>query len=133
VDAATAPRKSVTVSHQDQKKSAEAKDSAAVRGIKEKKAKSKAKPAAEQVAEGTFVRIDEGDYFHWVMKSKSGEELSYFIMKADATVDKVIEKPKAYAGKKCPVCWTKSSENIPEAGGKMTIEQILRVEWLAAQ
>jgi hypothetical protein len=28
------------------------------------------------------------------------------------------------------VTWKKSTENIPEAGGKMEIEQILSVEWL---
>jgi hypothetical protein len=83
-----------------------------------------------QVAEGTFVRIEEGDYFHWNMTSKSGDALSFFILKGDATVDKVIDNPQAYVGKKCRVIWKKSTENIPEAGGKMEIEQILSVEWL---
>ena len=93
----------------------------------------KAVAASEQTIDGVFVRIDEGDYFHWVMKSKGGEELSFFIMKADASVDKVIDNPEAYIGKKCRVIWKKSTENIPEAGGKMEIEQILRVQWLGAK
>jgi|JI6StandDraft_1071083.scaffolds.fasta_scaffold01738_9 hypothetical protein len=94
-----------------------------------KKGKSAPK-AAVKTTEGTFVRIDEGDYFHWNMKSNSGEEVSFFILKGDASVDKVMDKPEAYVGKKCRVTWKKSTENIPEAGGKMEIEQILSVEWL---
>lgn len=93
--------------------------------------KGKATPkVATKIAEGTFVRIEEGDYFHWNMKSNSGEALSFFIMKPDASVDKVIDNPEAYVGKKCRVTWKKSTENLPEAGGKMEIEQILSVEWL---
>jgi hypothetical protein len=95
-----------------------------------KKGKGAKAKAATQVAEGTFVRIEEGDYFHWNMKSKAGEELSFFIMKADASVEKVVENPEAYVGKKCRVTWKTSTENIPEAGGKMKIDQILSVEWL---
>lgn len=99
-----------------------------VTALKKGKAPSK---AAAKTAEGTFVRIEEGDYFHWNMKSNSGEELSFFILKPDATVDKVIDNPKAYVGKKCRVTWKKSTENLPEAGGKMEIDQILSVEWLS--
>lgn len=91
-------------------------------------ATSKAKVAAK-VTEGTFAGIEEGDYFHWNMRSKSGEEVSFFILNPDDSVDKVVENPKAFAGRKCRVTWKKSTENIPEAGGKMEIEQILSVEW----
>jgi len=64
------------------------------------------------------------------MKSEKGEELSYFILKGDATVDKVLGKPKAYVGRKCRVKLKISMENIPEAGGKMEVTQVLGVEWL---
>jgi hypothetical protein len=64
------------------------------------------------------------------MTTKSGEEVSYFIMRPDDSVEKVTENPEKYIGKKCRVTWKKSTENIPEAGGKMEIEQILSVEWL---
>jgi hypothetical protein len=85
--------------------------------------------AVAKVLEGTFTGIEEGDYFHWNMTTKSGEERSFFILKPDASVDKVLDKPAAYAGKKCRVTWKKSTENLPEAGGKMEIDQILSVEW----
>lgn len=86
--------------------------------------------AAAKVTEGTFTGIEEGDYFHWNMKSKDGQQVSLFILKPDASVDKVLENPEAYVGKKCRVTWKKNTENIPEAGGKMEVEQILSVEWL---
>ena len=90
------------------------------------------KTQAAKTTEGTFVRIDEGDYFHFVMADKKGEEVSYFILKGDASVDQVIEEPGKFVGKKCRVHWKASTENIPEAGGKIEIEQIVSVEWLKA-
>jgi hypothetical protein len=87
--------------------------------------------AANKVTEGTFTGIEQGDYFHWNMTTKSGEEASFFIMRPDDSVEKVTETPDNYVGKKCRVTWKKSTENIPEAGGKMEIEQILSVEWLS--
>ncbi|MFN0080829.1 MAG: hypothetical protein ACKVY0_30545 [Prosthecobacter sp.] len=86
--------------------------------------------AAAKLTDGVFLGIEEGDYAHWNMRTVAGDEVSYFILKPDASVDKVLEQPKAFIGKKCRVTWKKSTENIPEAGGKMEIEQILSVEWL---
>lgn len=100
-----------------------------VAALKKGKAGGKAQAAAK-VTEGTFTGIEEGDYFHWNMKSKDGEELSFFILKPDASVDKVLENADAYRGKKCRITWKKSKEKIPEAGGTMDVEQILSVEWL---
>lgn len=82
------------------------------------------------VTEGKFLRLDEGDYYHWVMKdSESGEEVSYFIIKPDASVEAVVDNPEKYVGKKCRVTWKESTENLPEAGGKQDIEQVLSVTW----
>ncbi|MBK8038686.1 MAG: hypothetical protein IPK22_16385 [Verrucomicrobiaceae bacterium] len=102
-----------------------------VAALKKAASKSSGKAqAAGKVVEGTFTGIEQGDYFHWNMTTKSGEEVSYFIMRPDDSVEKVTENPEKYIGKKCRVTWKKSTENIPEAGGKMEIEQILSVEWL---
>lgn len=87
------------------------------------------KAKAAQVAEGVFTGIEQGDYFHWNMSTSSGEDLSFFILKADASVEKVLENPEAFAGKKCRAIWKKSMETIPEAGGKTEVSQILSVEW----
>jgi hypothetical protein len=80
--------------------------------------------------EGKLLRIDEGDYFHWVMATADGGEGSSFILKPDATVDKVVEEPAAYVGRRCRITWKASQETIPEAGGKIDVEQVLSVEWL---
>jgi hypothetical protein len=94
------------------------------------KVKSPAKAAAAEITEGTFTGVEEGDYFHWNMKSKAGEDVSFFILKPDASVSRVVDNPKAFIGRHCRVTWKKSIENIPEAGGKTEIEQILSVEWV---
>ncbi|GAT32494.1 hypothetical protein TSACC_2893 [Terrimicrobium sacchariphilum] len=83
------------------------------------------------VTEGKFLRIDEGDYFHWVMKDKeTGEEVDYFIIKPDANVEAVTDAPEKFVGKKCRVTWKESTENLPEAGGKQDVQQILSVTWI---
>lgn len=87
--------------------------------------------AATSTIEGTFVGIEEGDYFHWKMRTKSGEEVSYFVLRPDAAVEKVTSNPKSYRGRACRVTIKKTTENIPEAGGKMEVEQIVSVEWVA--
>ena len=96
-----------------------------------KKDQPAAKPAAKaatvaQKTEGTFTGIEQGDYSHWQMKTKGGKEVSYFILKTDAALDKVIANSKAHIGKRCRVTWKKSTEDIPEAGGKMEIDVILQ-------
>ena len=88
------------------------------------------KKAAVQTVEGVFLGIEEGDYPHWQMKSADGKELSFFILKSDAAIDQVLEKPKRFKGRRCRVKWMKSMEDIPEAGGKIEVEQVLSIEWL---
>lgn len=85
--------------------------------------------AAAQVTVGIFAGIEEGDYAHWNMRTAAGKELSLFVLRPDASVEKVLENPKAFAGRKCKVTWKESTEDIPEAGGKMKVQQILSVEW----
>ncbi|MEY4483763.1 MAG: hypothetical protein RL693_1215 [Verrucomicrobiota bacterium] len=89
-----------------------------------------AKPQAVQTTTGTFLGIEEGDYAHWQMKDESGKEVSFFILRPEASVEKVLKNPKAYRGKKCHIQWKASTEKIPEAGGDMKVEQILSVEWI---
>lgn len=92
--------------------------------------KGKAPAASARALSGTFLGIEEGDYAHWQMRTDGGEERSFFILRPDSSVEKVLAKPKSFQGRKCRVQWKESTENIPEAGGKITVEQILSVEWL---
>ena len=85
---------------------------------------------SQGTAEGTFLRIDEGDYFHFVMKDEQGEEQSYFILKPDKSLEQVTDTPDKYVGKKCRITFQESEELLPEAGQRMKISQILSVKWL---
>jgi hypothetical protein len=89
----------------------------------------KEKTGALTTTTGTFLGIEEGDYFHWEMKTAAGEEVSYFILRPDKSVEKVSENPAAYVGRKCTVKWKTTKEKIPEAGGEMEVEQVVSVEW----
>lgn len=91
-------------------------------------------PAASkaQTTQGVFLGIEEGDYAHWRLRTKDGKEQSFFILKPDASVEKVLEKPESFTGRQCKVTWRESVANLPEAGGKTKVEQILAVEWLNA-
>ena len=96
----------------------------------DKGAKKPAKGAVTaKTTSGTFTGIEEGDYAHWTMKTDKGEVVSYFILKPDASIEKVLENAESFIGKKCVVKWKTSKENIPEAGGKIDVEQVISVEW----
>lgn len=89
--------------------------------------------AALQTLEGVFTGIEEGDYIHWAMKSKDGKKSSFFVLHPEASVEKAIEEPGVFVGKKCRIKWKKSVENLPEAGGKTEVEQIISVEWIGGK
>jgi len=86
--------------------------------------------AGEVEVTGVFLGIEEGDYAHWRMKNGKGEEVSFFILQPEPSVEAVLENPEHFVGKRCRVTWKKSMETIPEAGGKMEVEQIFGVKWL---
>jgi hypothetical protein len=87
-------------------------------------------PATTRTTVGTFVGIEEGDYAHWLMRTAEGDELSLFILHPDSATEKVLEKPESYVGRRCRVEWKESMEDIPESGGMVLLQQILRLEWL---
>ncbi|TSA34770.1 MAG: hypothetical protein D4R65_05745 [Verrucomicrobiaceae bacterium] len=82
-----------------------------------------------QSVDGVFLGIEQGDYAHWNMRATDGREISLFILRPGNSVSKVLDNPEAFAGRKCRVAWKQSTENIPEAGGNLQVEQILDVEW----
>jgi hypothetical protein len=97
------------------------------------------KPVAAAAVEmtGVFLGIEEGDYAHWRMKDGKGGEVSFFILKPEASVEAVLENPEKFVGKRCRVTWKKSMESVPVAGAasaeavrEMEVEQIFEVKWL---
>ena len=101
----------------------------------EKSSPAQISPLADAVkntgtAEGTFLRLDEGDYFHFVIKDGQGEERSYFILKPDRSTQAVLDAPDNFVGKKCRVIFQESEELLPEAGQRMKITKVLGVQWM---
>ena len=92
-----------------------------------------AKAEKNQFTQGTFLGVEQGDYAHWKMRTRDGAELSYFILRPDSSVEKVLQKPTAYVGRECRVHWKTTTENLPEAGGRMPVDHVVRVEWLSAR
>lgn len=85
---------------------------------------------SSRFAEGEFSGLEPGDYIHWKMKLRGGEERSFFVLRPDSSVEKVLAHPDEYQGRPCRIRWERRSENLPEAGGPMEIDVLLGVEWL---
>lgn len=80
-----------------------------------------------QVLEGTFASIEQGDYFHINVVDQEGVEQSFFVLRGDSSFDPFFDTPDAYAGKNVRLEWKTSVEHIPEAGGDMEIDQALKI------
>ncbi len=82
-----------------------------------------------RATEGVFLGIEQGDYAHWKMRDSEGTEHSFFILRTDAAIDRVLADPQEYENRACRARWERRKENIPEAGGPMEIDVLLGVEW----
>ncbi|MCC5946649.1 MAG: hypothetical protein JJT94_17085 [Bernardetiaceae bacterium] len=82
----------------------------------------------EQKIAGTFVEIEQGDYFYFVINDEAGERQSFMIFQGDETFDTIDENPSAYVGKKMAVYYEITTQEIPEAGGEIEIQKYLRAE-----
>ncbi len=79
----------------------------------------------EQVFEGTFQGIEQGDYAYFKVKNAK-EEKSLMVLNTDKTYEKIAANPKKFIGKKVKVYWIAAKQNIPEAGGEIDIEKYVR-------
>ena len=78
-------------------------------------------------SDGTFVEIEQGDYAHFVIKTKAGRE-SFFVLRPDKSVQSFIDNGSKLKGRKVRVHWEERNENIPEAGGKQRIKVVTKVD-----
>jgi len=74
--------------------------------------------------EGTFVGIDQGDYAHFLIKDKKGQDDSFIILRPDKSVQPYLDKPAKLKGHKVRVHW--KEQTIPEAGG--LLKTVVKVE-----
>lgn len=74
--------------------------------------------------EGTFVGIEQGDYAHFLIKDKKGQDDSFIILRPDKSVQPYLDDPAKLKGHKVRVHW--KEQTIPEAGGLMKI--VVKIE-----
>lgn len=82
-----------------------------------------------QKMEGTFVRIDQGDYSHLILKDQAGKERDFFLWNG-GKFDQLLDKPETYKGKRVQITWRNVTRNIPEAGGKMQLDEATSIRVL---
>lgn len=84
---------------------------------------------ADSTLEGKFVRIETGDYSHIVVLDAKGKEHSYFVGN-DKSFDPLIAHPEKFKNKRVRVRWHSVTREIPEAGGKLKIDEAVSVKVL---
>ena len=67
--------------------------------------------------EGTFVGIEQGDYAHFVIKDKDGNNDSFVILRPDESVKPYLDNPAKFKGRAVKVYW--AQKFIREAGFPM--------------
>jgi hypothetical protein len=80
--------------------------------------------------DGTFVGIEQGDYAHFQIKNKRGQEESFFLLHPDKSSQPYLDHPEKCEGRNVRVHWQDEMRKIPEAGEIMRIRIVLRVEAL---
>ncbi|AVM75091.1 hypothetical protein [Magnetospirillum gryphiswaldense] len=90
--------------------------------------KSGGKPAGGPIKEttGTFAGFEEGDYTYLHLRA-GGEEHSFMILRTDDALERLLNAPERYMGKKITVTWQNTMETIPEAGGRIEVTKVLSV------
>ena len=82
------------------------------------------KSTASGTAEGIFVRVEKGDYTHFVIKNKQGREESFIVLKENKSMKPWLNTPDAVKARRVRVHW--KLQEIREAGGKM--KTVVKVE-----
>lgn len=84
-----------------------------------------------QSTTGIFANLEQGDYFYLHMKDEKNQETSFNIWQAyEGAAELNVDNWKSVRGKKIKVTWQESTEDIPEAGEKMSIRKVVAVEVL---
>ena len=80
---------------------------------------------------GTFLTLEEGDYYYIHVKDENKKETSFTLWRAyEGAADLNVDNWKSVRGKKIQVKWEETMEDIPEAGEKILVKKVLAVEIL---
>jgi hypothetical protein len=74
--------------------------------------------------DGTFVRIEQGDYAHFLITDKKGQADSFLILRPDKSVQSYLDNSAKLRGQRVRVYW--KEKTILEAGGLM--KTVVKVE-----
>lgn len=83
--------------------------------------------AEPEVFPCVFLGIETGDYFHLVVEDTEGIDRRFFVFRDDPSLRPFLENPEAHLGQEIEVLWQTSERDIPEAGGKMTVDEALSI------
>lgn len=72
--------------------------------------------------DGVFVRLEQGDYQHVVIRDAGGRERSFFVQD-DGSFARLLEKPAAFRGKRLRLRWHHVTRALPEAGGPVPLDE----------
>lgn len=81
-------------------------------------------------SDGTFSDVEKTDYYHLDLQQADGEITTFFVIKADPSVEPFSKEPTKSKGVKIRVHWTERMQEIPEAGGAARLKICDRIEVL---
>ena len=80
---------------------------------------------------GTFLLIEDGDYYQLHMKDENKKEASFYFWQAYEGADQLnVGNWKSVKGEKIKVTWQDSKEKNPESGKEVAIKKILAIDVL---
>ena len=80
---------------------------------------------------GTFLLIEDGDYYQLHMQDENKKETSFYFWQAYEGADQLnVGNWKSVKGKKIKVTWEDSKEKDPESGKDVAIKKILAIDVL---
>jgi len=77
---------------------------------------------------GTFIGTEQGDYIHFLIKTREGEE-SFFMNLKSPSVNEVAGKPEKFIGKQCTIKYIETKQYFREGGGVFDIRLLEEVAW----
>ena len=85
----------------------------------------------KQITTGTFLLIEEGDYYYIHMKDEKNVETTFQIWQAyEGASELNVDNWEEIKGKRISVTWEETEEEIQEAGETMKIKKVLGVKVL---
>lgn len=95
--------------------------------------KEEAKKSTSDIQEtiGTFLLIEDGDYYQLHLKDENKKEMSFYFWEAYEGADQLnVGNWESVKGKKIKVTWQDSKEKNPDDGKELAIKKILAIDIL---